>query len=240
MTTKKQSTKKASKRTSVKAQARAIIADVKGYNEETRHSIKNSLDGNDSNLAELVRRAESGETILDVSASRGGVPDEAEQFKSDAVAYARQAYDAALAHYEANHKDAFALSRLAVVYGETDPEDFHIIVTLPGYLRDESVKDILLRDWVKTAELIARTLEHPECTEAFRDAFRSIFAEHMLDKSGIGQMTPAVVRVMLPLVMLATSSGADVPVALDILTTLTSDLVDDNVDREVRKSLGMQ
>lgn len=240
MTTKKQSSKKASKRTSVKARARAIIADAKGYDDETRHAIKNSLEENDSDLAELVRRAESGEQILDVRGPVEGEDAEAEQFKAAAVAYARKAYDAALAHYEANHTDPFALSRLPVIYGETDPEDFHIIVTLPGYLRDESVQDILLRDWVKTTELITRTLEHPECSESFRDAFGSIFTEHMLEGSGVSWTTPAVVRVMLPLAMLATSSGADVPVALDILTTLSSDLVDNDVDREVRKSLGMQ
>jgi hypothetical protein len=176
-----------------------------------------------------------------VSSPLGGIPqDEAEQFKVAAVAYARKAYDAALAHYEANSADSFALSRLAVVFGEQKPGDFNIIVTLPGSLRDESVQDILLRDWVKTAELLARTLEHPQCSEAFADAFGSIYTEHMLADSSVSWTTPAVVRVMLPLVMLATSEGADVPVALDILTTLSSDLVDDDVDREVRASLGMQ
>jgi hypothetical protein len=75
MTTKKGSTKKqSSKRRTVKDRARAIVSDAQGYDEETRHAIKNSLDENDSNLAELVRRAESGETILDVSAPLGGVP----------------------------------------------------------------------------------------------------------------------------------------------------------------------
>jgi hypothetical protein len=179
-------------------------------------------------------------TKRDAKGKREQIDADAEAFKTKAVAYARKAYDAALAHYEANHADPFALSRLPVIYGETDLEDFHIIVTLPGYLRDESVQDILLRDWVKTAELLARTLEHPECTEAFRDAFGSIYTEHMLADSGVSWTTPAVVRVMLPLVMLATSSGADVPVALDILTTLSSDLVSDDVDRGVRASLGMQ
>jgi hypothetical protein len=173
MTDKKKSTTKGSRkgkagssskrRPTIKARALAIVADVKGYDEETRHSIKNSLEENAADLAEMVRRAESGETVLDVSAPLGGVPSEVEALKAEAVAYARKAYDAALAHFEANHNHPPALSRLAVVYGVTDPDDFHIVVTLPGYLRDSSVDDGQLRKWVTDADLLARTLEHPEC-----------------------------------------------------------------------------
>jgi hypothetical protein len=55
------------RRPSVKARARAIIADAERYDDETRHAINNALTDNSSDLAELVRRAEEGEEILDIS-----------------------------------------------------------------------------------------------------------------------------------------------------------------------------
>lgn len=54
---------------------------------------------------------------------------------------------------------------------------------------------------MKDAELLARTLEHPGCTEAFSKAFGTIFTEHILDGSDVSWTTPAVVRVMLSLGM---------------------------------------
>lgn len=250
MTAKKQSTKKGGtkgkaegskgkKRATVKDRARAIVADLKGYDDETRHAIRNSLDENGSNLAELVGRAESGEQILDVSRPISSAQD-AEQFKADAVAYAKKAYDDALAHYEANHNHPPALSRLAVVYDETEPEDFHVVVTLPGYLRDSSVDDEQLRKWVTDADLLARTLEHPECSEAFRKAFGSIFTEHILDGSDISWTTSAIVRVTLPLALVASSGSnhtCDDRTTLDVLVTLSSDLVSNEVARDVRAAL---
>jgi hypothetical protein len=128
---------KEKKRRTVKDRARAIVADMKGYDADTRNAIKNSLDGDGSDLAELVRRAEAGEIIWDVSKPNGDgeLPDTA------ALDYARKAYDAALAHYYTNQHDPFALSRLAVVYEEQQLGDVHIVVTLPGYLRDRAVTD---------------------------------------------------------------------------------------------------
>jgi hypothetical protein len=52
----------------LRQRARAIIDDAEGYDAETREAIRRSLESNDADLAELVRRAESSERILDVSA----------------------------------------------------------------------------------------------------------------------------------------------------------------------------
>lgn len=71
MTTKKTSTKR--RRPTVKARALAIIAGGV-YDEETRHAVKNALEEKGTDLAEIVRRAEAGETVLDVSSPLGGVP----------------------------------------------------------------------------------------------------------------------------------------------------------------------
>ncbi|MFL6285718.1 MAG: hypothetical protein ACJ74Q_21480 [Pyrinomonadaceae bacterium] len=76
MTTKKSNTKdstrgkaegsKEKRRATVKDRARAIVANVKGYDEETRHTINNMLRENSKELAEFVRRAESGEELYDL------------------------------------------------------------------------------------------------------------------------------------------------------------------------------
>lgn len=72
--TNQKTTTKGRQRQSLKQRGRAIVADAKGYDEETRRAIKNTLDDDGAELAELVRRAESGEMILDVSAPLGGAP----------------------------------------------------------------------------------------------------------------------------------------------------------------------
>jgi hypothetical protein len=71
--TKKQSTKKKGKaRRTLEDRARAIVASVQGYSDETSHAISNTLAEDSSDLAELVRRAEMGDDILD---ARGPVTD---------------------------------------------------------------------------------------------------------------------------------------------------------------------
>ena len=160
---------------------------------------------------------------------------------ADAIAYAKKAYDAALAHYYANKDDAFALSRLAVVYDEQQPGDVHMVVTLPGVL-SQHLSEPEAREAIRNAELLARTLEHPDCTDAFKRAFGLILTEHILDGSAVDWTTPTVVRVMLPLALFQWWSVADARgmTETDILITLSSELVSDEVDRDVRKSLGMQ
>src|ERR1051326_2448288 len=66
-TTKPRARKGQTRRPSIKARARAIISDTEQYDPETRHAINNALQDDSSDLAELVRRAEEGEEILDVS-----------------------------------------------------------------------------------------------------------------------------------------------------------------------------
>lgn len=300
--TKRQSTKKGStkgkaegskraRRLSVKRRAQLIVNDFRGYDAETRNSIKNSLDGDGSDLGELVRRAETGETILDVSKPLGEAedrarveellstkrysesvnarlrasldkPDElrrllaaidagekkfdslfAKSFDDGAMEYAFKAYSAALDHYHANRGDKFALSRLAVVYDEQQPGDTNIVITLPGWMRDRAVSDEEVRHWIQDGELFASTLAHPKCDEAFRTAFGAIYTEEMLDGSGISWMTPEVLRVMFPLVMLSgtgTNHVRDDSKARDILILLHNEFVNEETDREVRKPLGLQ
>jgi hypothetical protein len=166
---------------------------------------------------------------------------QAEQFKKNAVAYAKTAYDAALAHYEANQGNPFTLSRLAVVYEESKPGDLHMVVTLPNVV-NKATSEAEARQLVKDAELIARTLEHEGCTEAFEKACEVIYTEHILQGSDVSWTTPAVLRVMLPLALLnqwREHDGSGVP-PLEIIQTLSCELVPDEVDREVRASLGMQ
>lgn len=231
--TKKQSTKKGStkgkagsRKGSVKQRARAIIDDADRYDEETRHAIKNSLDDGDGDLAELVRCAESGETILDTSKLPRVLADE------DAIVYVRTAYDAALSHYHAHKRDPFALSRLAVVYGEQQLVDFHMVVTLPGRGRWEGVGEDDIRDSVRDAESIARTLEDPECSEAYRKAFSSIFTDHLLNISGVKWEHPAIVRVLFPLIMIDLwgNRPADADTAREIISiTLREALISEEV-----------
>ena len=59
MATKKQGTPTITQR------AGLIIADLKGYDADTRLAIYNALEGEPGMLAELVKRAEAGEIVLD-------------------------------------------------------------------------------------------------------------------------------------------------------------------------------
>jgi hypothetical protein len=231
--TKKSSSKKGkaegSKGKADRARARRIIESNR-YGDKVTAKLRRALDG-------------SPDTLRDILVQLDEIERKADAHKKGAHEYAQKAYMAALDHYTANVGDLFALSRLAVVYGETNPEDVHMVVTLPGVMRGPHVDDEIVRGWIKTAELLARTLEHPECTEAFRDAFGAIYTEEMLEGSGISWTNPEVLRVQLPLIMLAgskTNHVCDDDKALSILTLLSCELVSDETDRAVRKSLGMQ
>lgn len=164
---------------------------------------------------------------------------EAEAFKQKAHAYAQSAYEAALGHYEANHNYPFALSRLAVVYEETDPRDFHMVLTLPGSERDRAVSDDCLRKWRTSVEMICRTLEHPGCSDAFRHAFGAVFTDDILDGSNVSWTTPTVVRVMLPLALMEMTRNCDgVPEQfLSIFETLRESLNDRATAEEARASV---
>jgi hypothetical protein len=219
--------------------AGAIVADAESYSDETRHAISNALTERATDLADLVTRAEAGEDILDARNPLVGEPGEteAEAFKRKAVAYAQTAYTAALAHYEAHHADPFTLSRLAVVYGEQRLGDFNIVVTLPGVMRDRAIGDEDLRGALVAAERIARTLEDPECSDAYRKAFGSIYTYHLLQISRVSWEHPTAVRVLIPLVMLDLwgNRPADADTALDILSmTLRDALLSDEVCERTR------
>lgn len=162
---------------------------------------------------------------------------EAEGFKLKAHEYATKAYTAAVDHFERHHADPFALSRLAVVYDEQQPGDFQMVVTLPGVLRDRSISDEDIQNYVRDAERIARTLEDPECSEAYRKAFASIYTDHLLNISEVNWEHPAAVRLMIPLVMLYLWSNrpADADTALSILSiTLRDALNSDEVGERSR------
>jgi hypothetical protein len=167
---------------------------------------------------------------------------EAEAFKQKAHDYATKAYTAGVDHFVKYHADPFALSRLAVVYEEWKPGDVHMVVTLPGVADGKIITAEQAREAINDAELLARTLEHEGCTEAFKKAFGAIFTEHILDGSDVSWTTPAVMRVMLPLALFNfwKEHNGSADESVDILKTLSCELVSDEVDRDVRASLGMQ
>ena len=280
---------KGKKRLTLKDRARAIVAD-ESYDDDTRNAIKNSLADGDANLAELVRRAEAGEIILDTAKPLGfsedrdravellerrtyygsGVeaklrdalekPEELRRllaaidagerkasellgraFDEKAVDYAFTAYSTALEHYYEHQGDSFALSRLAVVYDEQQPGDFNMVVTLPGHMRDRAVTDEELRGVIIDAERIARTLEDPDCSEAYRKAFGSIFTDHLFNVSNVGMEHPTAVRVLLPLLILDLwrSRPANADTTLEILSiTLRDTLNSDEVSERTRVCAG--
>jgi hypothetical protein len=250
MTTKKKPQSPAKGKAGSKAQgaalkrAHAIVADEKGFSRATRRALRRALETHAGYIAELVKRADAGEDVMPPidHAPELVIPAEAEAdaFKARAVAYARSAFDAALGHFESHHADPFALSRLAVVYGETKPGDVHMVVTLPGAV-NKNVTEAEAYEAVKDAELLARTLEHEGCGEAFTKAFGVIYTEHILDGSDVSWTTPTVVRVMLPLLLLEQWSRHDGAglTPRDILITLSNELVSEEVATAVRASLGM-
>lgn len=144
--TKKTTTKKGQgSRKGVTAKARAIVADVEAYDEDTRLAIQKAIDENDPNLAELVRRAEAGDTILDVS----------DPATSEAIAYARRAYDAALAHYEAaSHKPHPPFFFEPWESGRQEFEDYR-----------------------RSAAFFAHILASKGCPKEFRQLFDAVFGQ---------------------------------------------------------------
>jgi hypothetical protein len=67
MTTKKTAQKKTTARHTLKGRAEAIIANKRRYDSDTREAIFNAMVKKHADLAECVRRAERGETILDLT-----------------------------------------------------------------------------------------------------------------------------------------------------------------------------
>lgn len=163
---------------------------------------------------------------------------EAEGFKLQTYEYATKAFTAAVAHFEKYHNNPLARSRLVVVYDEQNRRDFHLVVTLPDVLSEGTTSEVDAYGVVKDAEVIARTLEHPECSDAFKAAFEVIFTEHM-GESEVSWTSPQVVRLALPLILLeqwSRASGSGMT-PTDILVTLSSELVPDEVANEVRRSI---
>lgn len=164
---------------------------------------------------------------------------EAEAFKLQAHEYATKAYTAAVAHFEKYHNNPFALSRLAVVYDEQQPGDFNIVVTLPGSKRDKAISDGALHKWLSWVEIFCRTLEHPNCSDAFRSVFGAVFTDNILDGSSVSWTTPAVVRVMLPLALMEMVRGAwgEPEQWIAVFETLREELNDDVTAEEVSASV---
>jgi hypothetical protein len=157
--------------------ARAIVADVKGYDDETRHAIRNALDENSTDLAELVRRAESGGRILDARGPVIGGDAEAEEFKARAVAYAQKAFDDALAHFEATEGKAIAPFFYTPL--EAGPKD------VEGYYTD--------------GLFFAGILASKDCPKQFRDLFSAVFAD-MLGHASDTLRYPFVLPLMYAVV----------------------------------------
>ena len=65
------------KRQTLKQRALAIIDNHHQYDEDTRHAVRNLLEEKSPDLAEFVRRAERGETILDLVKPLEAAPDQA-------------------------------------------------------------------------------------------------------------------------------------------------------------------
>lgn len=153
--------------------------------------------------------------------------------------YASTAHAAALAHFDKYHNSPFMLSRLPVVYGETNPGDVHMVVTLPGVARDRWVDEETVKGWITDAEMLARTLEHPDCTEAFKTAFGVIYTEQLLNCTD-RSMEPTLLRILLPLVMLEGSGSNHSCEDLHTLRTLvllSSELISDDASEAVREPL---
>ena len=164
-----------------------------------------------------------------------------DEYTPEAGVYARKAYDAAMEHFNQHKADPFALSRLAVVYDEQQLGDFNMVITLPGHMRDSAATDEELRGVIIDAERIARTLEDPECSEVYRKAFGAIYTDHLYNVSDVDIEHPAVVRVLLPLLMLDLwrRRPANASTTLEILSiTLRDTLNTDEVSERTRTANG--
>jgi hypothetical protein len=64
------------KRLTLKQRALAIIDNPNRYDQDTRHAVRHALEREGPDLAEYVRRAEHGDTILDLVKPLEGAPDQ--------------------------------------------------------------------------------------------------------------------------------------------------------------------
>lgn len=211
----------------------------KGDRRRALDIIKNNRYGDNISRALRLALDEAPDQVSVVLAKADAIVKRVDESMTGAQAFAAEVYGAALEHYMQHESDPFWRSRFAFVSGETKPGDFHMVVTLPGLVDGKNTTEEQAREVVKDAELLARTLEHPDCGDAFKSAFASIFTEHILDGSEVSYTTPTVVRVMLPLALLEqwrTHDGSGIT-PTEILITLSSDLVDDEAGRDVRRGL---
>jgi hypothetical protein len=238
MTTKKVTTKgkaedsKGKRSGTDRQQAEELLETRKYYGSQIETRLRAALDQPEE-LRRLLAAIDAGERKASELLGRA--------FDEKAVDYAFVAYSKALDHYHANQSDSFALSRLAVVYEEQQPGDFNMVVTLPGRERWEGVSDEDIRGWIKDAERVARTLEDTECSEAYRNAFGSIFTTHLIEISDVGWTNPTIVRVLLPLAMIDLwgNRPADADTAREILSiTLRDALNSDEVCERTRAANG--
>jgi len=135
--------------------AHAICRDHERYDEDTRDAIIRAISDNSPNLTELVRRAESGETILDITA-KPGAPNKTQICNRH------------------ERQQCFSISSLDLLPDYATDEDWttvvqaiHQLVTndvtpsalyndVMGFLNDHSSD--LLNDLMKSPEVIVRIL----------------------------------------------------------------------------------
>lgn len=117
---------------SVEDRARAIVADSGRYNEETREAIRRGLDRPDDSLAEMVRRAEAGEWILDTTTH-----DEEPKARRDArdllerqkrTSDAREPYDATGLYKPIEEREVPGL--ISRILGYDADEEAHALINL--------------------------------------------------------------------------------------------------------------
>jgi len=147
MTTKKNTPRQGSaKDTIIRERAGAIIANLDAYDTDTRDAIYNALEGVPATLAELVARAEAGETILDctdAAHARADNRDELQNFAhhlAEAIRIAREnpmipasLYNGladALIDFE---NDLPSLSRVS-------ESEAHILITLNAYIEQTAAR----------------------------------------------------------------------------------------------------
>jgi hypothetical protein len=195
MTQKKATTKKATaRRPSVRSRARAIIADVKGYDEDTRKSIRRMLDTNAADLAVCVERAEAGDGVYDLTRidkeqaeaadalvklfDLPGLPDFLSAGLHMMLAHAARAKCKGIVT-EAEDGSRYSVEALADLFAVTGGVE-------PG-LEFEPAKDV--------AELISAIVKHPDLDEDLRYEFGCVVTNHLVSK--IDTDSPRVIRAML-------------------------------------------
>jgi hypothetical protein len=227
MTAKKKTiTKKAAKGKSADRQRAEQIVKTNRHGDRVSAALTKALDMDAETLRLALEKVDELERLADTT-------------RKDAIDYAFKAFGAALDHFAATEGDPFTRSRLAVVYGEQQPGDLHMVVTLSGTGRDKAITDEDLQSWIEHVEIICRTLEHPDCSKDFERAFGAVFTDNILDASNVSWTTPTVVRVMLPLALMSMvkRTDGDPDQMLAILQTLNETLNDDETTEAVRASV---